>query len=138
MKDKKSIIINIFIAVVFALGGYFMGAKSQKVRIQSMTRQQGMVAGARQNGQWQRGGIRPVAGEILSRDEKTMTVKLTDGSSKIIILSEKTVINKASDATRDELKNGEKISVFGTENPDGSVTASNIQIGVMQRVLIKE
>lgn len=138
MKDNKNIIITLLIASVFALGGYFVGAKTQKVRIQGVTRQQGMVAGARQNGQWQRGGIRPVAGEILSRDEKTMIVKLTDGSSKIIILSEKTVINKASDATRDELKSGEKISVFGTENPDGSVTANNIQIGVMTRVLIKE
>jgi len=63
----------------------------------------------------------------------TITVKLEDGSSKIILLSEKTSINKASEGSITDLTAGEKVAVFGTTNADGSVTAQNIQINPVAR-----
>ena len=54
-----------------------------------------------------------------------------DGSSKIILLSDKTTINKATAGSKEDLKTGVKIAAFGTENPDGSVSASNVQINPM-------
>lgn len=77
----------------------------------------------------------PTAGEIIGADEKSITVKLQDGSSKIVLLSEKTQINKAEKATKEDLKKGEKVAVFGTENPDGSVTAQNIQLNPQREVI---
>ena len=74
-------------------------------------------------------GFRPIMGEVLSQDDKSFTVKMPDGGSKIILFSEKTTLHKANDATKSDLKAGEQVSVFGTENPDGSLTAQNIQIG---------
>ncbi len=71
---------------------------------------------------------RPISGEILSSDDKSITVKLQDGSSKIVLLSDKTQINKATSVTKLDLKSGEKVAVFGSENSDGSVTAQNIQL----------
>jgi len=65
----------------------------------------------------------------------TITVKLPDGSSKIILLSEKTSINKASEGSVADLVVGEKVAVFGTTNTDGSVTAQNIQINPVARNL---
>jgi len=53
---------------------------------------------------------------------------LQDGSSRIVIVSETTQINKAEQATKTDLKIGEKVAVFGQENSDGSVTAQNIQL----------
>ena len=50
------------------------------------------------------------------------------GSSKIIILTDSTAINKSAEGTREDFKTGEKIGVFGTENSDGSITAQNIQL----------
>ncbi len=78
-----------------------------------------------------RGGSRPVAGEIMSSDTKSLTVKQPDGSNKIVLLSASTQINKAQAATITDLKVGEKVSVFGTANPDGSVTAQNVQLNPM-------
>lgn len=87
--------------------------------------------GARNNtgaNQQNRGGFRPLTGEITNQDEKTITLKSLDGSSKIVLLSSETQINKAQTATIGDLVTGEKVSIFGTQNPDGSITAQSIQL----------
>ena len=81
----------------------------------------------RQTGNGQ--SFRPVSGEIIGSDDKSVTVKLQDGSSKIVLLSDSAQINKASVGAKEDLKTGENIVVFGTTNSDGSVTAQSIQIG---------
>lgn len=78
-------------------------------------------------------GSRPVNGEIIGSDDKSITVKLTDGSSKIVLISSSTSINKASEASQDDLVTGEQVSVFGTQNEDGSVTAQNISLNPLFR-----
>jgi hypothetical protein len=83
-----------------------------------------------QNGQQRAGqGLRPVNGTIISQDENSITVKLQDNSSKIILLNENSLINKTESGTKEDLTEGTEITVFGQENGDGSLTAQNIQIG---------
>ncbi len=74
------------------------------------------------------GGQGFIAGEIISQDDKSITIKLRDGGSKIIFLSEATEIGKFASSTVSELKIGETISINGKPNADGSVTADSIQI----------
>lgn len=100
--------------------GFYAGTKYQ----QSKTP-------ARQFGQGQnraRMGGGQVIGEILSMDDKSLTVKLTDGSSKIVLISSTTTFNKAAEGAKSDLKVSERVVIFGTTNPDGSVTAQNVQI----------
>ena len=52
------------------------------------------------------------------------------------ILSEKTEINKAEKTSKENLKTGQQVAVFGTENSDGSVTAQNIQLNPQFRQMI--
>ncbi|MBI5614537.1 cupredoxin domain-containing protein, partial [Candidatus Gottesmanbacteria bacterium] len=87
----------------------------------------GPRGGSGQFGRGAGGGGR-VVGEVISNDGKTMIVKLADGSSKIVILSEKSTVNKESAGTKEELTKGTKVGIFGTENTDGSVTATALQI----------
>lgn len=79
------------------------------------------------------GGFRPVNGDIISADSTSITVKLPDGSSRIVLITDKTVINKANVAAQTDLVAGEKVAVFGSTNTDGSVTAQSIQLNPIAR-----
>ncbi len=75
-------------------------------------------------------GIGPnsITGEIIAKDEQSITVKLPDGGSKIIFFSEATDITKSVSGSLDDLKNDEQIIASGQENSDGTYTAKTIQI----------
>lgn len=67
-------------------------------------------------------------GDILSKDDKSITLKLRDGGSKIVFFSPTTRIGKTTDGVIADLEVGKQITVTGATNTDGSVTAQMIQI----------
>ena len=129
---KNNTVIVIITVLVIGAGTFFAGMKYQESRRSAIRGQFGGNFAGRFGGQNQgagnRSGFRPVAGEIINADDKSITVKLQDGSSKIILLSDKTEINKSEKASNTDLKAGVQVAVFGNENSDGSLTAQNIQL----------
>lgn len=129
MKAAVSVIlILVGLGVGFA-GGYFF-KNYQISRARSALGTNGnfqRFTGTRtgQNGA-ARGGA--VNGTILSMDAKSMTVKMSDGSTKIVLFSGLTTYSNTATASQTDLKTGSTVAVFGTPNSDGSVTASNVQI----------
>lgn len=73
-------------------------------------------------------GSQPLSGEIISQSAGSFTIKLSDGSTKIVFVSDSTQITKSVDGTLGDLKKNEQILVSGDENPDGSYTAKTIQL----------
>jgi len=126
---KNHLVIVVVLIVAIGAAAFFGGIFYQKNKMPRFSRQFGQGQGNNnQPRDGNRQNFRPVNGEIISADEKSITVKLTDGSSKIVLLAEKTVINKAAEGVKEDLKTGEKVMVIGTQNSDGSVTAENIQL----------
>ena len=122
---KNNTMVMLLIVIIVAAAAFFGGMKYQESKA--------TTTAAGQFGQGRRlggggGGMRPTVGTILSASASSITVKLQDGSSKIVLLTDKTQINKAEKATKDDLKAGTEVSVFGTTNTDGSVTAQNISL----------
>jgi hypothetical protein len=124
------IVAMLVIAVVCGVVGYKIGGKMSQVKrfaqFNGVKGQGNMMVGGK-GGQVRAGG-RAINGEILSVDTNGVTVKIADGSSKIVLMSDKTVVNKAEVAKVTDLKTGDKVMVFGTENSDGSVSANNVQL----------
>ncbi|MFA6421823.1 MAG: hypothetical protein WCV92_00230 [Candidatus Buchananbacteria bacterium] len=138
MKKTSTIILMVVIAAVFAVAGFFGGMQFQRSK-NSAGRfatefQNGNFAGARQgngSGAGMRAGNRGanfIAGEIISKDDKSLTLKLAAGGSKIILFSTSTELTKFATTSLENLNIGENISVNGTANSDGSVTAQSIQM----------
>ena len=137
---KKEILYPVITAVVVGALAFFGGMKYQQMqRGNFRSGGQGgnfIMQGGRTDGPvgtgGQRGmGSRPTIGEIISADDKSITVKMDDGSSKIVLISDTTTINKTDPGAKTDLTVGTKVGVFGTDN-NGTVTAQNIQINPMQ------
>lgn len=141
--NKTSIIAGVLV-IVAGVGGFFGGKYYQAVQTTSRFGQfagrQGGQTGAfyRRFGQGdQRGqGMNIVRGQVINTDMNSITVKLSDGSTKIIVVGSSASIYQSTKGTLTDLKTGDIINVFGTANSDGSVTAQNIQINpIMQRLM---
>ncbi len=130
---QQTIGIIVLVAIVSAGGGFFAGTKYQQSKRGQFIAQMGngtfrMGTSGTMRGNSTRGNMRPVAGEIIKSDDSSITVKMTDGSSRIVLVSSNTAINKAAQGSKSDLSQGTQVVVFGTENMDGSVTATNIQL----------
>jgi hypothetical protein len=70
-----------------------------------------------------------VADIVTAKDGETLTVKYKDGEKKVIVTPE-TVIAAAAPGSKDELKAGTQIIIFGWDKqPDGSVLAKVMYVG---------
>lgn len=136
MKEKIKTPVIIAIIAVIATLAFYGGITYGKFKKESFNNpgkfgQNGiMLQRSAENGQGMRRGqgMNIAGGEIISKDEKSLTVKLQDGGSKIIFLSASTTVSKTIDASLEELTVGTNISANGQANSDGSVNAFNIQI----------
>ncbi|MCX6793060.1 MAG: hypothetical protein NTY12_03460 [Candidatus Falkowbacteria bacterium] len=138
MKNKMTGFI--VLAVVLIAGAFYGGMKygqtPQALQSLSAAQRQQIFASARgANGQGQgnrMGGARGAGGfangEILSQTDKNITVKLRDGSSKIVLLADSTKINKSVAGQKTDLAVGSQVTVNGTANSDGTITAEGVTI----------
>jgi len=72
------------------------------------------------------GGI--TFGEIISKDETSITIKMQDGSTKIVLVSSSAQVMKSTTGSINDLAVGTQVTVTGPANSDGSVTAQSVQI----------
>jgi len=147
--NKKSIVIVLCIAVLVGgvsfYGGMKYGQNNPLAGGQSVGAGFANLSPAerqarlQQSGGVNRGGIRTgggfIAGEIISKDDpakdgagKSITIKMQDGSSKIVFYSGTTEIGKFVNGTSTDLEISKTVSVNGTVNSDGSITAQSIQM----------
>lgn len=72
------------------------------------------------------GGSRAVFGTVGSVDSTTLTVKGQQGDVKVTLAGAR--ISKTVDGTAADLKAGERVTVTGQQESDGSYTATTVQI----------
>lgn len=132
---KQNMIVIVILAAIVAGGaGFFAGTKYQQNKRGQFFAQMGNgqrngnQLGMMRQGNGGRNGFRPVAGEVIKSDDSSITVKMPDGSTKIILVTPNTTVNKAEKGSKTDIIQGTQVAVFGQENTDGSVTAQNIQI----------
>jgi hypothetical protein len=127
MNTKKAGIM--FLIGVVLVGGAFYGGTKYASGTNARTignRQTGMAGG-----QFNRMGARAggfTSGEIISKDPTSITIKMTDGSTKIVLVATSTQVMKSTSGAVSDLQKGTSVVVTGTTNTDGSLTAQSVQI----------
>jgi len=144
--NSKSITITAILVIVIGAGAFYGGTlwKKSSLNKQGLLRSSNnnIPGGNRQSGgenqdqnRQGRGGFGRggngnnfASGEVISKDDNSLTLKMPDGSSKIVFFSGSTTIGKSIPVSAIDLANGDQVMVNGTGNPDGSLAAQNIQI----------
>ncbi|MFH1180792.1 MAG: DUF5666 domain-containing protein [bacterium] len=132
-------IIPLAAVLVLSVGGAFYGGmkyqqtKSPLGEFSQGQRQQmfqGNVGASFRQGAAGRtaGGMGFLSGEVISIDSQSLTLKISDGSSKIVFFSDSTQISKTAEASKSDIEIGRQITVSGGQNSDGSYTAQSIQL----------
>lgn len=136
MKNKK-IVLGVVVCLAIAGLSFWGGMKYENTKSSSdkmANRSPGEFNfnqnGASRMGQNTRGGMGGglVSGEVISMDDKSMTIKLRDGGSKIVFFSPSSKVEKTVDGVIADVAIGKSVMITGTANPDGSVSATSIQM----------
>lgn len=142
--------ITIIIGAVLIIAAFFVGRTTGASSVKSTSSQskftQGMYGTRTTGGFGGRagGGARllpeggpATTGQVVSETANSITVAIpNNGGSKIILFSPSTAIIKTVPGTTSDITVGSTITIAGTPNSDGSVSANNIQIrpiGGMQK-----
>ena len=119
MKKSKSGLVMLVLMVVVLGGTFYGGMKYGQTSRPKMGNRPNMNSTADSSF---------VGGEILSKDDTSITVKLPTGGSKIIFVSNSTQVTKSTSGSLGDLVVGQQVSANGKTNTDGSVTATTISL----------
>jgi len=141
----KKVIIMIVCGIVFAGGGFWGGMSYQKSKTtttmagaQSGTPPTDVTGktrgtppsgdGTPPNGGQGGAGGNGASGEIISKADNSITIKTTDGSTKIVYFTSSTKISKNSTGSSSDLVVGTTVMANGTTNTDKSIAGTTIMI----------
>ena len=126
MNKITTIIVAVVLIGISFYGGIKYDQSKTPARGNFLAFANGGQRGTRGGGGANGGGF--VNGDIIAKDATSVTVKMRDGGSKIIFVSPETMVMKTVSGKLSDLLIGEQITGMGTANPDGSITASSVQI----------
>ena len=129
--NRNTLLGGLVLAVIIASAAFYGGMTYAKSQVPSRGQfANGQFTGTGAAGaRGARGGTGGfTAGEILSKDATSITIKMQEGGTKIVLVSTSTQIMKSASGTLDDLSTGTNVVVTGSSNSDGSVTAQSVQI----------
>jgi hypothetical protein len=134
MLNKKQLPFIVAAALILLVTSFYFGrisgdGKSTVPNFNNgMERDMLRASSKGQNSATRRTVANMISGEIISRDDKSLTIELSDGGSRILYFSDATVVGKTVTTSSSVLAVGQMVTANGETGSDGSLVAQNIQI----------
>lgn len=136
VKTHRHILINVVVASVFFVGGYFThGFVAGTQRPGNMPADGNFSANTNGAPSMSRGdgagGVpssRITTGTIVSNSGSYITIKLSSGSTKNVYISDSTTVYSRTKTTADQLVADKTVSVQGETNSDNSIAGITITV----------
>jgi hypothetical protein len=129
MKKIMPIIITAAILIGGSFyGGMLYGKAKSSFAFPGSDNFQGQARNGFQKGTSQDLNAAVLNGQVIAKDEQSITLKTSDGSSKIVFFSSTTKISKTAEGTVSDIEIGKQIMATAEKNSDGSYTAKTIQL----------
>ncbi|OGZ45509.1 MAG: hypothetical protein A3C84_04330 [Candidatus Ryanbacteria bacterium RIFCSPHIGHO2_02_FULL_48_12] len=143
--DKKIIAVTLG-AIIIAGGSFYAGTRYDRLsgtaplrgtgnfadlspeERQARFQQMGAVGMSGRRGMRTEGMAGFTNGEVIAKDDRSITVKLREGGSRILFLSGTTQIMKSASSSIANLSIGTQVMATGKANADGSINAESVQI----------
>ena len=69
-----------------------------------------------------------LVGEVTGKDDKNISIKLPNGTLKVIPYTDTTTVEKTTEASLSDIETGKRLQVQVTQNADGTIAAQNVHI----------
>jgi hypothetical protein len=131
-------VLGALVLVAVAFGGGFAVANAVAPKTTTATNGQGLGGqfGPGASGRPRGGGTGGAfgggaTGTVGSVSSDQMTITTAAGAQRIVLLTPSTTVTQVTSATKalSDIASGTTVTVVGTSNPDGSVTATSVVIG---------
>ncbi|NNM83802.1 hypothetical protein HKL94_01100 [Candidatus Parcubacteria bacterium] len=122
---------TIGITVIALIIGFGAGYLVHPVSVAPQASGQTFAKGGSPYGGMMRGGNaggEALSGTVVVKDSGSITLSTRDGSSHVILLTPTTRVSKNTPGALTDISVGSTITVFGSSNSDGSISASTIQL----------
>lgn len=129
MSSQNILAGAVVMVLLVGVAAFYGGMKYESSKMGATMARSGQFAG-RMGGPMQgrgRMGAGFVNGEVLSRDENSITVK-TASSTQIVFMAPSTTVLKSVSGEASDLVAGVDVTAMGTPNADGSITAQSVSI----------
>jgi len=140
----KKILLVIITFIIAGSGAFYGGIRYQQSKnslenlshqnFQSLSEEQRQqifsanIGDKLRQGAGKESGQNFITGEVITKDEESLTLKILDSGSKIVFFSASTKILKTIDGSINDIVAGNQITVSGEQNSDGSYTAKVVQV----------
>ncbi len=129
MKTKVTILVTAGVCLIVGGAAGYFGAT--QLRMLQRGQRSGMMGNFRSMpgaAVRQAMGVGRVIGSVQSLGDGRMTVQTPGNSSQIVLINGSTNYQKVASGTAGDVVTGTQVIVTGQQNPDGSTTASSIQV----------
>ena len=131
MKKYSLHIIWAIIAVVALVGGIFWGKSMAAASSTAARTGAGRFANGSGTSAFARGGGAAggfTVGEVSEIGNGSLTLQLANGNSENVFYSSSTQVIVPQPTSISSIQSGTMVMIGGTQNPDGSMTATTIQV----------